>query len=284
MDQTKYINYVIQKHATKYKTFCEKNQIHYSHEVLRTFLLCIQKKPHLFIKYLQNTFLEKIRPFLIDMYCETVSLQWSMRRFLIRYRKKRMISCNQYDLSLSEFTDPIELIIQNKKYTFQRNELYQLIYSALLHSDIYMISSPLPVKNPYTGIPFTKNMLYLICGSIQMNPLFYYFQKCHFDCNKFLLIYEGLLRTHLIEKTIKEFTPVQIKQRIEIMLLEVTLFDFSTENYEAILKIENIPINRMKPLLFHYYYSIYSLNPYQRSIEYKQLVNELINLRKNTII
>jgi hypothetical protein len=147
-----------------------------------------------------------------------------------------------------------------------------------------MISNPLPIKNPYTGIPFTKNMLYLICGCTKFHCLFHYFRKCDFDCHKFLLNYEGLIRTHLIEKTIQEYTPIQITQRIIIMLLEVTLFDFDTEKYEPILTIENIPIKRMKPLLFHYYFSIYSLNPYQRSIEYKLLVNELLNLRKTPII
>jgi hypothetical protein len=154
------------------------------------------------------------------------------------------------------------------------------MYSALLHADIYMISNPIPIKNPYTGIAFTKNMLYLICECIKLHPLFYYYRKCGFNCHLFLLQYEGLIRTHLIEKTVNEYTPHQLVRHIEEMLEDITLFDFVTEKYEPIVKMTDIPAKHLKPLLFHYYFHIYSLNPYQRSVEYKQLVEKLIVLRK----
>jgi hypothetical protein len=84
----------------------------------------------------------------------------------------------------------------------------------------------------------------------------------------------------LIEKTIHEYTPAQLIANVTIMLEEITLFNFLTEDYEPIVKAIDIPSSIMKPLLFHYYFYIYSLNPYQRSIEYKQLVEKLIVLRK----
>ena len=227
-----------------------------------------------------NPFLQLQRPILIAIYCKATSLQWSLRRFILRWRKKRLASCNQYDLSMSEFSDPIELVIQHKKYTFQKQELYRLIYSSLLNADIYMISNPLPVKNPYTGIPFTKPMLYLICECIKLHPLFYYYRACGFDSRDFLLKHEGLIRTHLIEKTVHEYTPAQLTEQLSIMLDEITLFNFLTENYEPIVQVADIPLPTIKPLLFHYFFYIYSLNPYQRNIEYKELVKKLIVLRK----
>jgi len=269
-----YIKYVTFKYAEKHKALCE-NRIHYSSDLFIT-IFSIVKFPEL----LSNPFLASQRPFLIDIYCKAKSLQWSMRRFILRYRKKRLVSCNQYDLSLCEFTDPVEFVIQNKKYTFQRQELYKIIYSSLLNADIYMIANPVPIKNPYTGIPFTKNMLYIICDCIKLHPLFYYYRKCYFNSTQFLLKYEGLIRTHLIEKTVNEYTPAQLRANIAIMLDEITLFNFLTEIYEPIVEIKDIPVSTMKPLLFHYYFHIYSLNPYQRSIEYKQLVEKLIVLRK----
>jgi hypothetical protein len=269
-----YIKHVIRNYDEKHKALCA-NKIHYSIDFFET-ILSITKFPEL----ITNPFLELQRPFLIDIYCKAKSLQWSMRRFILRNRKKRMVSCNQYDLSMSVFTDPIELVIQNKKYTFQRQELYKIMYAALLNADIYMIANPVPIKNPYTGIAFTKNMLYLICACIKLHPLFYYYQKCQFNCHDFLLKHEGLIRNHLIEKTVNEYTPVQLKRHVEEMLDEVTLFNFLTEVYEPIVALNDIPLKTMKPLLFHYYYHIYSLNPYQRNIEYKQLVEKLIVLRK----
>lgn len=269
-----YIKYVIHKYDEKHKELC-KNKVHYTKELFTNVLLSFK-----FPELIKNPFLELQLPLLINTYCKAKSLQWSMRRFILRYRKKCMVSCNQYDLSLSDFTDPLELVISNKKYTFQRQELYQLMYTSLLHADIYMISNPIPIKNPYTGIPFSKNMLYIICQCIKPHPLFYYYQECEFYCHRFLLKYEGLIRTHMIEKTIHEYTSKQVKKRVEDMLEEITLFNFLTENYEPIVKIDDIPLNKMKPLLLHYYFHIYSLNPYQRSIEYSQLVEKLIILRK----
>lgn len=269
-----YMKYVIYKYAEKHKEQCA-TKIHYDSELFLT-ILSMTKYPQL----ITNPFLTLQRPILIDIYCKAKSLQWSMRRFFFRVRKKRMVSCNQYDLSMSEFRDPIELVIQHKKYTFQKQELYRLLYSSLLNADIYMISNPLPVKNPYTGIPFTKNMLYLICDCIKLHPLFYYYRSCGFDSGAFLLKHEGLIRTHLIEKTVHEYTPAQLKTHLSIMLDEVTLFNFLTENYEPIVQAEDVPLPVIKPLLFHYFFYIYSLNPYQRSIEYKELVKKLIILRK----
>jgi hypothetical protein len=269
-----YIKYVTHKYDEKHKQVCE-NRINYSEELFIMLLSCTNYKD-----LINNTFLELQRPFLINIYFKARSLQWSMRRFILKYRKKLMISCNQYDLSLYDFTDPVELIIVNKKYTFQRQELYKLIYSSLLNADVDLISTPIPVKNPYTGIPFTKNMLYIICDCIKLNPLFYYYRKCYFNCNDFLLKYEGLIRTHLIEKIVNEYTITQIKHQVKEMLEDITLFNFITENYEPIVKLNNIPLNQLKPLLFHYYFYNYSLNPYQRSMEYKELLKKLIVLRK----
>lgn len=269
-----YIKYVTLKYAEKHKEQCE-NKIHYSSDLFQT-ILSITKFPDL----IKNPFLDLQRPFLIEIYCKAKTLQWSMRRFILRNRKKRLVSCNQFDLSFCEFKDPIAFVIQNKKYTFQPQELYKIMYSSLLHADVYMISNPVPIKNPYTGLPFTKNMLYLICECIKLHPLFYYYRKCDFDCHEFLLKYEGLIRTHLIEKTIHEYTPEQLRENVSIMLDEITLFNFLTEIYEPIVQAKDIPSSTMKPLLFHYYFYIYSLNPYQRSIEYKQLVEKLIVLRK----
>lgn len=269
-----YINHVIRTYDEKHKEYF-KDKIHYSADLFTT-IFTISK----FQDLIKNPFLQLYLPFLIDIYCNAKSLEWSMRRFILKNRKKRMVSCNQYDLSFYEFTDPIELVIQHKKYTFQRQELYKIIYSSLLHTDVYMISNPIPIKNPYTGIAFTKNMLYIICDCIKLHPLFYYYRKCDFNCHKFLLNYEGLIRTHLIEKTIHEYTPVQIKQHLITMLDDITLLNFLTETYEPIVSIEDIPKKYMKPLLFHYYLHIYSLNPYQRRIEYKNLVEKLMLIRK----
>jgi hypothetical protein len=168
-----------------------------------------------------------------------------------------------------------------KKYTFQPYELQQLILSSLLHAEQYMIVDPLPIKNPYTGIPFTKYTLYYLFVNLKAHPLFFYFAKVGFDTKQFLLQYEGLLRTHLIEKTVLEYNDVKVKIVCTKMLEEMTIYNFTTGQYEAIVTIDKI--KQPKPYLLHYYFSLFSLNPYQRDMEYKSLIRKLILLRDKTI-
>jgi hypothetical protein len=142
-----------------------------------------------------------------------------------------------------------------------------------------MIVDPLPIKNPYTGIPFTKTILYYLYVNLKVHPLFYYFAKRGFDAKQFLLHYEGLLRTHLIEKTILEYNDIKVKIVCKKMLEELTIYNFSTGDYEAIVSIEKI--KNAKPFILQYYHSLFSLNPYQREVEYKSLVRKLFMLRDN---
>jgi hypothetical protein len=145
-----------------------------------------------------------------------------------------------------------------------------------------MISNPLPVKNPYTGIPFSKNMLYLLYLKMKYHsPLFIYFMKTDFDLTTFLLEYEGLLRTHCIEKTIKELSNENAILMIREMMQEITVLNLISETYIPILSISQLktPILTLRPLLTHYYNYMYSMNPHQRHIEYKTLIRKLISLR-----
>jgi len=227
-----------------------------------------------------NPFLSAFEPLLTNIACHSMMLRNRRRRIINKWRKRRLPSCNTSDLSFSSFgNDRIELVIDHKKYTFHAYELQQLILSSLLHTEYYMIVDPLPIKNPYTGIPFNKNILYYLYLNLKVHPLFFYFAKMGFDPNQFLLQYEGLLRTHLIEKTILEYNDNKVKTVCRKMLEELTIYNFSTGEYEPIVPIEKIKYQ--KPFILQYYHSLFSLNPYQRELEYKSLVRKLFRLRDN---
>jgi hypothetical protein len=94
-----------------------------------------------------------------------------------------------------------------------------------------------------------------------------------------LLQYEGLLRTHLIEKTVLEYNDTKVKTVCIKMLEELTIYNFSKGEYEIIITIDKIK-EPLKPFILQYYHSLFSLNPYQREIEYKSLISKLLLLRK----
>ena len=273
------IPYFIQYFDHSYQTLCKETSLVYSPELLGTILLCMKRPLEMVFT---NPFLKAFQPILVQIMEYAYRLHAIRRRAIMKWRKRRLTSCNATDLSFSPFgPDRIELIIDAKKYTFHPYELQQLIVSSLLHTEHYMIVDPIPIKNPYTGIPFTKSTLYYLFVNLNVHPLFFYFAKVGFDSKQFLLQYEGLLRTHLIEKTILEYNDDKVKIVCKKMLEEMTLYNFTTGQYEPIVTIDKI--KQPKPYLLHYYFSLFSLNPYQREMEYKSLIRKLIVLRDKSI-
>jgi hypothetical protein len=272
------MEYSIHHFDAEYQQLCKEKNLLYSPTFLQIILSCFKK--NIIYSIINNPFLNGFEPLLIQIVCHSLCLRNRIRRFIHRWRKKRLPSCNTKDLSFSPFgKNRIELLIDAKKYTFHAYELQQLIFSSLLHTENYMIVDPLPIKNPYTGIPFTKPILYYLYLNLTVHPLFHYYTKMDFELKQFLLQYEGLLRTHLIEKTISEYSETKVKLICKKMLEELTIFNFSTCEYEPVVTMDKISPQSLKPFILQYYHSLFSLNPYQREIEYKTLVRKLVLLR-----
>jgi hypothetical protein len=164
--------------------------------------------------------------------------------------------------------------------------MYNIIQSSITHADEFMMAVPLRIKNPYTGIPFTKMTLYKLFMIMKRVPLlFMYYMKCDFNPDIFLVQYEGILRTYIIQKTINEYSHDNLRIIIKDMLSKTTLYNICTGMKEPIVLAKDIKgdLIKLKPLVHYYYNSLFSLNPYQRHIEHKQLIKDLIKLRKKPL-
>ena len=271
------LTYSIQHHDKEYQELCYQHSLLYSPDNLLSLLQCFHTMT---IESLStNIFLKPISSLLIRIFYYAKTLHCRRRKCINRWRKKRMISCNTMDLSYSPFTkSSIELIIQSKKYTFQPNELHRLILSSLLHAHDFIVT-PIPIKNPYTGIPFSNPCLYLIYLQIPIHPLFYYYTKVGFNLPELVLQYEGVLVSHLIEKTVFNYNMVQLKKKCKDAIRHFSMVDVVTCNFEQIITIDKIKESLFRPILLQYYRYLYSINPYQRETEYTLLVKRLISLR-----
>jgi hypothetical protein len=223
----------------------------------------------------------------ITMYCRQKNAIRVIFRCIHRYKRSKMKPVNTTDLSCIPFTEYLpslyfEMMIDKKLYLFKHSDVYNLIEMCLTNYDEYMISTPLSIKNPYTGIKFSKNILYLFFLKLKHIPLlFRFFMKCNFNLNKFLLNYEGLLRGYAIEKSISIMNTETLRASITSMIQNVLIYNFSTGFQEPILNVSEIPdLLPLKPLLVYYYYDLYSLNPYQKYQYHKKLIKALIELRK----
>jgi hypothetical protein len=174
-------------------------------------------------------------------------------------------------------------LIDTNKYIFRYSDMYNIIQSSITNANEYMMSVPLHIKNPYTGIPFSKMILYkLFMIMKRVPPLFMYYMECEFNPDTFLVKYEGILRTYTIKKTIKEYNNKSVIVIIKDMLIKTTLYNICTGKNEPIVLAKDIKgdLLTLKPLLYYYYNYLFSLNPYERHVDHKKLVSFLIKLRK----
>jgi len=231
---------------------------------------------------------ESMKLDVIDLYCKKKSASIIIFRCMQTPIRRKMIPVNRTDLSCIPFSEYspsmyFELIVSKKLYLFKHSDIYNLIESSLANYDEYMFSTPIHIKNPYTGIKFNKNILYLIFLKLKHAPiLFRLFMKCKFNLNEFLLNYEGLLRSYAIETSIKIMDDETLHASIVMMLKNVVIYNWSTGYQEPIIDVSELKVDilTLKPVLVYYYYDLYSLNPYQKYQYHKKLVKALIDLRK----
>jgi hypothetical protein len=285
---------VIQNTIPLYETECISNSVQYRPDVFLNTLTNIQKNLcknfSFFIE--NNIFLDEYtKKIITKIYIKSIACHNAFNNLIIRYKRRRMKACNTSDLSCvplieCKSTDLFELIDGNNKYIFKHSDMYNIIQSSITHADEFMMATPLHIKNPYTGIKFTKMTLYKLFMIMKRVPLlFMYYMKCDFNPETFLVQYEGILRTYIIQKTIIEYSPANLRIIIRDMLAKTTLYNICTGMKEPIVLAKDIKddLTTLKPLVHHYYHSLFSLNPYQRHIEHKQLVRALIKLRKKPL-
>ncbi len=239
---------------------------------------------------INNFFLsESVKEKTTDIYCRLKKNKQIILRVIHRYKRKKMTPVNTCDLScipFSEYSPSLyfELIVSNNLYMFKHSDMYNIIETSLTNYDEYMFSTPIPIKNPYTGIKFNKNILYLLFLKLKQVPiLFRFYMKCNFNLNEFLLNYECLLRGYSIEKSINIMDETTLRDSIISMIQNVTVYNFNTGHQEPIVDLSSLKLNvlSLKPLLLYYYHDLYSLNPYQKYNYHKKLIKALIELRKN---
>jgi hypothetical protein len=127
-------------------------------------------------------------------------------------------------------------------------------------------AEPLPSKNPYNNLPFTKSNLYNIYFFIKFNTnihddLFFNFFRCDFNLSIFYNKYEHILREHSITNYIKNSTVNVLIDQINKM---INIYNY--RNIDNKIKIDSeFPkdklIKIMKPYLKLYIESYYSLIP-----------------------
>lgn len=215
-----------------------------------------------------NSFLEFSREEFINHFCKIQKTYYGFARLAFIYKYKKSSMSVTTDIGLNDITinDKNVLCIYhvNSRYLFNINDLLKIIKTSLTNS-YTLFSEPLPSKNPYNNLPFTKSNLYNIYLFLKFktniyNDLFIKFFHCDFNLTTFYHKYEHILRDYIIENFIKNSTQDVLIQEIKKMIKI-----FNNKSNKNILIDDEFPKNSlikiMKPYLSLYLQSYYSLVP-----------------------
>jgi hypothetical protein len=274
--------HVIRHHKDAYHQRCNELKLHDSLDVIFFMIHSFHRHPQEYESFTTNMFLhEETKRWIHIFYSKCMHHFLSIKRCILRYVHKRRKSCNLVDLSYTPFTEYkpslcLYVMDRGKKYTFTHSELHNIVENSLTNADPYMIANPLPIKNPYTGIPFSKENLYFLYLNMKHIPLmFRHFLNCQFSIHSFLLENESILRQAQICKRVRDIPKEELKQEMQDMVIEMCFYISFSLNIET--HVLNITQNEResREMLLHYYTYMYSLNPYQRQCECRTLISKL---------
>lgn len=290
---TIFFNYEIKQHKKTLLQDCKNHECYANIELIET--ICLMYKIDKLMTYSKhvedNPFIRPcMQQHILTILCRAIQKKNVLTSFFIRYIRKRRPSYVTTDLALNPLADIdpkylIDIMHNYKKYTFKLFDLANIIFNSLTNADDHFFSSPLVIKNPYTNIKFSVQNLYIIYFSMQkrglfINPLFTLFMQENFNLGLFSLKHEGVIKEYIIDNTIHKLTKQNTCNELVTMFTEITIYNAYTMLIEPIFSChDRIPkdiLFTFKPLLFHYFHSLYSLNSYYRQVEYNKLIKKII--------
>jgi hypothetical protein len=241
------------------------------------------------IQFSRNIFIKPYSAYILEVLRVASRARFALRRAVVRHLRRKMVAHTTQDLSLSPLSAApkahlFSLYADHKKYTFRISDLLSIIHAALTHS-MELVSVAVAPSNPYTGVAFRPETLYLIFAAVHeslffMPPLFHSFVKTNFCLKTFTLRNECALRETIINSMVKNFTPNAAHREIRYMLEEIRVCEGYKTPRTLIPNASMLPahsLDQFKPWLYAYYTHVYSFNPYMRQAAYKNLVKSMLD-------
>jgi hypothetical protein len=154
---------------------------------------------------------DEVKKYITTLHIRSQRHYSALCRFAHIFKVKHAPIIMNTDLYLNELriTDRnvIVLLQNNYRYLFAITDLNKIIETSLCNSP-YFISEPIPIKNPYNKMPFSKSDLYNIYFQIKDRlmrtpDILYQFFLSNFNLNKFKRNNQVLIREKYIHRFIE---------------------------------------------------------------------------------
>ena len=205
----------------------------------------------------------------LNYLCKIQKIYHAFSRIAYIFKLKRSKFMSTTDLYMNDLDandkNVLTLYHVGNKYMFVISDLIKIMNSSLHHSP-HFYADPIPCKNPYNNIPFTKACLYNIYFFIRFHTsitaeLIHGYFLCNFSLYKFRDKYEELIRKCGIKSYIENASEKELSYSIHCMIEKFN--KWKGNKYRSKLKVhQDFPKNKlieiMKPYLILYYNGVYS--------------------------
>jgi hypothetical protein len=287
-----FFQYELEKEKPNYIQLCKQRNEFDGIEIFSFFFKQFKTKQDYFKcnidtnLFLTYTLKECIHKICLKAICKYTLL----KNKLIQYIHSKKKSYNNVDLCMNPFVNKrhiVYLIDKERKYTFHLHDISNIIVNSLIHSDEYLFSIPTEVKNPYTNLPMKTEQLYIFYLCMQLrgfyiHPLISLFMQENFNLNMFSVKFEPTIKEYIIDNKIKNFSKKKLCNEIKSMFESTMIYNMQTIQYNEpfspvfINKLPNDILLHFKPLLYHYFRYIYSVNSLYRKLEHNKLIKKII--------
>jgi hypothetical protein len=216
-------------------------------------------------EYLDNMFLPSTdKEEILQIFQRSQRIYYGFSKLAQLYKFQNAKATISTDLYLNEISrdhrNAICIHTNSTNYWFMLGDLCRHITAALTNSPYYY-ADPIPIKNPYTNIPFTDAELYTIyfkvrAGTFLFPILFHKFFLSEFDIARYRMDNESDIRESIIHRHMH--TSEESKLYHEIMIMLFNHRKLSQKIHESIPRPEFVKI--MRPYLYLYIISKYHIN------------------------
>jgi len=177
--------------------------------------------------------------------------------FIYKWRRSSPKICTDLCLDpISQKERNVMSVLHNdQKYLFTISDITRIVETSLCNSP-YFFTEPLPIKNPYTNIPFDKSHLYnmyffIKARVINISPVFHAYFMANFNLKKFRDLNGVLITNMYIKQFIKNSDNATIYYDIVDML--------KTIPFRGKIQIDkDFPRNRLIEIMTPYLESYYT--------------------------
>jgi hypothetical protein len=228
---------------------------------------------------LENMFIdEPTKTKYLTAFSSAQKTYFALNRFVYLIKLKRKECGIDTDLYLNPINETMKSVMvmlqDNKKYLFTVKDLVNICESALLNSPSFF-SEPLPAKNPYTNVPFTKTQLYNIYfflkdRLLRMSTIIEQFFLCNLHLGRFQEKNISTIRYYAIERYLKNCSEYTLIMHINDMLKKFRRPPIDPSFPRNTLFIV------MRPYLFLYLLGIYGFDVSSKKHANEELCHKLI--------